>query len=610
MSLPRPILVLALGSLIVAGLGLRDWPVDGGRALAFAGPAFDAYGLALTVQGPASLTLLPLPRLTLGRVGIAAGSAGPTLAEGSSLVIDLDPVGLVEGRAAVGGLHLEGARLSAATEAWAVPLARLAEQVRSGATSRPRRITVTGARIAGRDEARDLDLDLAWPFWSASAEGHASLTWRGVPTRIALTHLRPADIAAGRRSPFTAAASWPGGSLAADGTLDPPGAGAAMPVLAGRARFETRSLPDCLAWIGHDVPLSPLAGAFAIDGRFEGADRSVSWPSLRIGLGQNVLEGAGAIAFGQGRAPRLSVQATLAAETLDLAPLADDLARLFGPTPVPLALGPFTRGDLDLRLSAAEGRVGSVQVQDLAASVLVREAAVEVAVNRARIQDGMVKARVTLTRGDDPAETEVRSQGSLDRVEAGTVLGEVGLGHWLAGPVHGQFALESRARDSVGLRAHLGGRATLAVEGGAIAGLDLADVVHRNGAVAPGALARRNGRTTVERAAVTVRFVDGIGEITEAGLRGPGIAAVLRGRLSLPERRLDARGDLALRPPGDPSRSLPFAVSGPWDAVTVQTVARGEDGAAPGLSGEAMPPEALKPPAPLGLSGSVRAYAP
>lgn len=188
--------------------------------------------------------------------------------------------------------------------------------------------------------------------------------------------------------------------------------GGALPVMSGQVRFETRSLPESLAWIGRDVPLAPLAGAFSVDGRFETAERSVSWPSLRIGLGQNVLEGAGAVALGPGKAPRLSVQATLAAETLDLTPLVADLSRLLDPAPVSIALAPFTRGDLDLRLSAAEGRAGAVRVQDLAASVLVREAALEVAVNRARIQDGTFKGRVNLTSGADPAATELRTQGA------------------------------------------------------------------------------------------------------------------------------------------------------------------------------------------------------
>jgi len=272
---------------------------------------------------------------------------------------------------------------------------------------------------------------------------------------------------------------------------------------------------------------------------------------------------------------------------------------LFDAEAAPLALTPLTKGDLDLRLSAAEGRVGLLQVQDLAASILVRDGAMEVAVNRARLQDGTLKGRLTLVSAKDPAETEVRMQGSLDRVDVGTLLGEIGGGRWMSGPLQGQFTLEGSARDSASLLAHLGGRATLAVDGGTISGLDLAEIVHRNGVVPAGALARRNGRTAFERAAITLRFSDGIGEFAESGLRGPSVGASLQGQISLPSRRIEARGDLALRA-ADPSRRLLFEVSGPWDALTAQVVPHGE----------AMLPDPLKFPAALGLSGNARAYAP
>jgi len=599
MSPRRPIFLLTLAGVILVGLGLQDWPIDGRRAMTFAGRALDEYGLSLTGEGPARLTLLPLPRLSLGPVRVAAGPTGPTLAKAGSLTVDLDPLGLLAGRATLGGLRLDGAQLSSDAAAWSVPLAQLAARMRSGATQRPRWLSVTGARIAEGDEARDIDLDLAWPFWSASAEAHASLTWRGVPTRIALTHLRAADIVQGHPTPFTAAVTWPDGNLAVDGTASPSPQGGALPALAGRARFKSRSLSETLAWLRRDAPLSPLARAFSVDGQFDVSDRSVSWPRLRVGLGDDVLEGAGAVTLGPGTGSRLSVQATLAAETLNLAPLIGDLIKLFDAEAAPLALTPLTKGDLDLRLSAAEGRVGLLQVQDLAASILVRDGAMEVAVNRARLQEGTLKGRLTLVSAKDPAETEVRMQGSLDRVDVGTLLGEIGGGRWMSGPLQGQFTLEGSARDSASLLAHLGGRATLAVDGGAISGLDLAEIVHRNGVVPAGALARRNGRTAFERAAITLRFSDGIGEFAESGLRGPSVGASLQGQISLPSRRIEARGDLALRA-ADPSRRLLFEVSGPWDALTAQVVPHGE----------AMLPDPLKFPAALGLSGNARAYAP
>ncbi|SDN92269.1 AsmA protein [Methylobacterium phyllostachyos] len=611
MSLRRSILLFGPTAVIALGLGLHDWPVDGGRATSFANRALDAYGLALSVQGPASLTLLPTPRLTLDRVRARSAADGPALVDEARLVIDLDLFGLLAGRAEVGGLRLAGGRLSANVADWRGPFARLAERVRSGATAWPRRITVSGAQTAQDSAARDIDLDLARPFWGASAEGGARLIWRGVPTRITLAHLRPTDLALGRRSPFTAEATWPGGSVAIDGTVETAGSGATLPVLAGQMRVETRSLPESLSWIGSEAPLAPLAGAFSVAGSFETADRSISWPRLRIGIGQNVLEGAGAVTLGPGDAPRMSAQATLAADTLDLAPLVGDAARLFGGDPQPLALAPFTRGDLDLRLSATTGRIGPVALQDLAASILVRDGGLEIAVNRARVEDGTVKARVTLgCREGDPDETEMRLQGSLDRVDLGSLLGEFGGARWLVGPVQGQFALESSARDSAGLIAHLGGRAALTVAGGAITGLDLVDVVHRNGAVAPGALARRNGRTAIERAAVVLRFADGIGEITEAGLLGPGVGAAVRGRVSVSERRLDLRGDLALRSPADAPRGLLFEVSGPWSAPTIQTATHVEAPEPVVRDGEAASHEAFGLPAAQGLPMNARAYAP
>lgn len=614
MSLRRPIVLLVSVSLLAVGLGLHDWPIESGRARGFADRAFKAYGLTLTVQGRASLTPLPLPRLTFERVRIASDDDGAPLVEDGRLGIDLDPVSLLAGRAAVGGLHLAGGILSARAADWSGVRARLVDRAQSGAKGHPTRLTVKGARV-GDGTARDIDLDVSWPAFSASAEGTARLTWRDVPTRIALAQLRPHDLALGRRSPITGAVTWPNGTLAVDGTVETALSERAWPVLAGQMRAETRSLPESLAWIGLNVPLAPLAGAFSLDGYFETADRSIAWTRLRLGLGPNVLEGAGAVALGPGEAPRLSLQATLAAETLDLAALADDSGRLLRRDPVPLALAPVTQGDLDLRLSAASGRIGPVEVQDLAASVLVRDAAVEVAVNRARVEDGLLKGRLTLASGADPAETEMRLQGSLDRVDLGRLLGGIGGARWLVGPAQGQFTVESCGRDITALLARLGGRAAVTVAGGAITGLDLADVVHRNGAVAPGALARRNGRTAIERAAVTLRFTDGVGEITEAALVGPSVGARVHGQVVLPGRRLDLRGDLALRSPADATRGLLFEVSGPWNALAVRTAAHVEVGDP--AAGEAALPEAFGPPdlqnpaaGAKGLPVNARAYAP
>ena len=185
----------------------------------------------------------------------------------------------------------------------------------------------------------------------------------------------------------------------------------------------------------------------------------ISCPRLRIGLGQNVLEGAGAVALGSGAAPpSLGAGRPWRPRPSTRLPSSRMRPGCSAATPQPLALAPFTRGDLDLRLSAAAGadrsRPGSGPRGE-------RPGAGGGAGDRGEpgsgCRTGTVKGRVILASGADPAETDMRLQASLDGIELGTVLGEIGASRWLAGPANGQFTLEASARDSVGLLAHLGG---------------------------------------------------------------------------------------------------------------------------------------------------------
>jgi AsmA protein len=270
-----------------------------------------------------------------------------------------------------------------------------------------------------------------------------------------------------------------------------------------------------------------------------------------------------------------------------------------------VSLEPLSRGDLDLRISASEGQVGPLTVADLAASVLVRDAAVEVALNRARVKDGVVKGRLFLASGADPSETDMKAQGGFDRIDLGGLMSDLGSTRWVTGPLQGQFNVESHGRHAAGLVAGIAGRASVAIEGGALSGLDLTDVIHRNGGLAPGALARRNGRTGFERAAVVLRFTDGVGEIVETDLRGAGVAATLRGQVSLPDERLDLVALLVPRQATEAARTVRIVIAGPWDALTAQAQrAAVED------PPEARMPGLLQIPASIGLPGDSRAYAP
>ena len=616
-------LLLAVGFASVAALGAGaatlPWPVGTPTAAAFVSRGLHDYGLALTAEGATTMTLLPLPRLSFTRTRITAAKAGgPALIEGGSLDLELNPLALLSGQADLGALVLGGATIhlpeSTDDPRWAEPIRHVAARLTQGGSTHPRRISLTDANlkssIPGRG-ADGVDLTLAWPFWSASLDAAAALTWRGARTNVALIGLRAGDLLRGAESPFTLNAAWPQGSLSADGTA----VAAEGLALKGQGRIETRSLPETLAWLGGDVALAPFIRTLALDGRFETAGRTMSFSSLRATLGDDVLEGAGSVSLAEART---SVQATLAADSLNLAPLLGGLIQVFGPGPGgdraaetarPVALAPLTGGDLDLRLSAAESRIGPVLLQDLAASVLVRPGSVEVALNRAGLQGATFKGRVALSAvGEDGAETEVKAQGAFDRLDLGALLLDLGEARWVLGGTQGQFALETSGRDATDLVAHVAGRAAFTIDGGVLSGIDLADVMHRNGAVAPGALARRNGRTPFERAAVALKFADGVGEIGEGTLKAANLTGVLRGQISLPTRSVQARAELGPKAAGEGTRpTMAFEIVGPWDAVRVRT---GQRGTEPDRRDDGPSSEPLHVPTSVVIPGSARAYAP
>jgi AsmA protein len=254
--------------------------------------------------------------------------------------------------------------------------------------------------------------------------------------------------------------------------------------------------------------------------------------------------------------------------------------------------------------------MGPLAFEDVAASVLVRQGGIEAALSRATLQGGLVKGRLGLTPGaDDPDRTEVRLQGAFDRLDLGALLVDLGQDRWVFGGARGHFAFEASGTTPDALVRHIDGRASLAIDGGALAGIDLADVVHRNGAVAAGALARRNGRTPFEHAGLTLRVVDGVGEIVDAALRTSALTGALSGAVVLPERRIESRAQLVPRAAADgTTRPGPsYAITGPWDAVVVRKAAP-EDGDN-GFTATG----ALRHPAAGGkpnLPAAARAYAP
>lgn len=628
MSLRRTLSSLGL-ALLALGLvaACLPWSVEAPGAARFVSRGLQqSWGVALTARGRTEVVLLPLPRLVFEDIRLTEGeAAGPVLASGGTLSLQLGLAALLTGRVEVDSLTLDGAEVRLPQEAgdtrWSRAIERLTHSIAGEDGDRPRRVILARCSVKGRDPrdgtlqtARDVDLTVSWPAWSESLAVNGGLRWDGGSARIALADLRPYALFSGGESPFTAALTWPAGSLNAEGS----GSLRDGFKAAGTGRLQTRSLHGTLALAGGGLALSPFVEDFSVEGSFEAAAGQIQFPNVTVRSDGNVLEGAGSATFGS---RRNAVQATLAAENLNLSPLLAGFLRLTGFERAAddtawrrrsLDLRPFTGGDLDLRISAGAARIGPVQLTDLASSVLVREGGIEASLGRASLRGGMVKGRVSLAADENTAAlTRVKAQGSFDGLDLGALLDDLGQPRWVLGATRGSLALEGSGHDVDALARSVAGRVALESADGALSGLDLADVIHRGGVVAPGALARRNGRTPFEHAAVTLLFADGVGEIVEGRLASRTVGASLNGRVALADRRFQARAKLKSRAaaPADGAQAAAtlFEMAGPWDAVSVRAEAAPQPGA-----DEARPraaPDAFHRPGadlPLGI----RAYAP
>ncbi|MBB5761014.1 AsmA family protein [Methylorubrum rhodesianum] len=627
MSLRRILPALGLG-LVASALvaACLPWSIEAPGAARFVSGALQrSWGVALSARGPTEVVLLPLPRIVFRDIRLNEGdAAGPVLASGGHLSLQLGPAALLLGRVEVDSLTLEGAEVLLPQDAgdtrWSGATERLTHSIAGEDGERPRRIILARCSVTGLDPrdgtlrtAHDVDLTVSWPTWSESLALTGGFRWSDGSARITLAGLRPYTLFSGGESPFSVAATWPTGSLNAEGR------GSVRDGLraSGTGSLQTRSLHRTLALTGGGLALSPFVEDFSVEGSFEAGSGQVQFPNVTVRSDGNSLEGAGSATFGS---RRTAVQATLAAENLNLSPLLAGILRLTGfdhaddaaARARSLDLRPFTGGDLDLRISAGNARIGPVQLTDLASSVLVRDGGIEASLGRASLRGGIVKGRVSFAADDgDAALTRVKAQGSFDRLDLGDLLDDLGQSRWMLGATRGSLALEAAGHDVGALTRSVSGRVALESEDGALSGLDLADVIHRGGTMAPGALARRNGRTPFEHAAVTLLFADGVGEIVEGRLASRTLGASLNGRIALADRRFQALAEIQPRTnasaDGAPPAATQFEIAGPWDAVSVRASADPQAGGVDARR-RALPDLVRRPGADLPLG--IRAYAP
>jgi AsmA protein len=115
----------------------------------------------------------------------------------------------------------------------------------------------------------------------------------------------------------------------------------------------------------------------------------------------------------------------------------------------------------------------------------------------------------------------------------------------------------------------LNGTATLTGENGALAGINIEQLLRRlERRPLSGGGEFRSGRTPYDKITVAMKVSQGAVKVEDVKMEGAAVRLVMAGSASIPERELDLKGTAALVAAdrtGAPPFALPFVVQGSWD---------------------------------------------
>jgi uncharacterized protein involved in outer membrane biogenesis len=550
-------------SLVAAAavlLGLRPWEVALGRIQRVAvGAIEERTGFVVGAVERAEIALLPLPRISLSRVGFTQRD-GALSGEAVRIRAHLRLLPLLGGRISFDRVDLIAPRIDVAVPAasdslgeWlAPPLAEL------GRLRSQSKIVISAGSVflradgAIRSVVRDLDLviDERGPGEALALAG--SLNWRGVPTEVSL--LWPM---AGGSTKTALSATSTLLKLRFEGTRAGPG----EPMTSGTLALSTPALPELLGWFGAQSRLASALGAFALNADIQVKPREVAFNNAVVTLDGERLDGVAKLAQNGGR---FALSGTLAGAALDLGRLVERLPipAVSTDDPAPFDLDAWTAHDIDLRVSVDAARLKGARLTDVATYLLVKRGRFETGLVRAGAYGGSLKSRLLATAV--PAGVDVKLQAGLDKVNIGQAASDLPQLKRLSGTGGLQLALDGVGRGFDEFIGTLGGKVSLTLRQGEIGGIALGELLRRAERNPAQALRDwRHGKTPFEAITANAGVANGFLVLTDAQMTGQNYRFNLTGSASLGSRILDMAAFLT-SPNG--ALKLPFVLKGPLEA--------------------------------------------
>jgi AsmA protein len=530
-------------------------------------------GLAPTLRGKTTVRLFPTGSVSFDEV--ALGDADKPALTARRLTARLRFFPLLFGRVEIADLALVRPTIAVDIEPdgrsnWSGLFGALAGGKPNTARGAFSEIRIRNGTVRLNDKGRKLSetfehvaLSLAWPSISKSFGASGRFVWHDEPLDMSATLADFAAALAGNRTGLKLRVAGRPLKAAFEGAIS------LKPTLKIEGKFagDTASLRDTLTWAGQQPLPGGGFGRLAIKAQADVVGGTIGLSNVNVELDGNSAEGVLTFATDG----RQTLQGTLAADTLDLTPYVSTVKLLAANkhewNSGPITLSGLAGTDFDLRLSAAKVVLSDATLGRTAIGANLRGGHLVVTVGEAQAYGGVIKGSLALANFDEGVD--VKSQLQFSDVDLDSCLGQLFGLRRLEGKGNIAFAVEGAGDSVLGVTRTLNGTASLLSKDGAIAGIDVAQLLRRlERRPLSGGGDFRTGRTPYHKLEVALKIEKGKVSVENVKVTGPSVQLAMAGSASIPARELDLTGTAALveKPrAGTTPFSLPFIVQGSWD---------------------------------------------
>lgn len=539
----------------------------------------DAIGLEPAMRGPAKISFFPSGSLELGEVILDDGNGRPALSA-ERLIVRLRTLPLLAGRIEISEITLDRPQISVNIDEngesnWAPLLASLARALGPNGSRGTRGLSFSQVNISGgtmivRDAVHELteklaslDLSLALPSMTRGFAATGRFSWRGEDVDTALSFGDFYAALSGDVSTLKLRLAGAPMKIAFDGVMS----GDPSLKIDGALAVDAPSLRDAMRWTGEQPLPGGGFGRFILKAKTNVVGGTIALSSVNLSLDGNLAEGV----LSYASTGRRTWQGTLAVDALDLTPYVST-ARLVTANSrdwdrVPIMLEGLTGFDLDLRLSAARVSIGNAKLGRTAIAANLRGGRLVVTIGESQAFNGVITGSIALANSEPGAD--FKADMLFNNVDLDSCLSALFGTRRLEGKGHVAVTIEGSGPNVFALTRTLNGTATINAHNGALAGVNVEQLLRRlERRPLSGSGDFRTGRTPYDKLSIGLGVSEGIVSVESVSFDGPTVRVGMAGSASIPTRELDLKGTAGLvsgATEGEPGFELPFVIQGSWD---------------------------------------------